>query len=807
MSAPYGEPRDRFNKVYQSTLVNGVDFIEVLESDPNTLRVHFINATVQPLQTLQASITGGDSIPTVEVAPSAAADWSLDAYNRPLLALHLPEGAGDFSNYTLTLDPITAGQDTLIDRYFDSVLFSFKAFCPSDFDCATPPETCPPPDASANIDYTAKDFNSFVAALGAYSALNYPSWQERSKADFGTVMMEAMSALADEFSYYQDRVAAEATLATATQARSLVSLARLVDYEPAPTQSATTTLLCTVAGPGGVPAGVRVTANGADGGAIAFEIGVGLNDTTIYPASTGWNFPISAFWWDDSSRCLKPGATEMWVVGADHNFVVGMQLLIQTDLPGQSLRQIVTITEIEISVDKLYPNPQTGAGPPTPVTRLVWTAADKITDERNLTLTNVGGNLLPATQGLRITEAFAITHAPPSQQGARLAIARRGPNATDANPNFVYRWPLAQSPVAWLPPPPNAVGSPLTAANALYPEIQLQQTLPNTQAWTFSNSLLNALATETAFTVDPVAWVPAATAPDGSVGFYEMSGDNGESLRFGDGTFGQPPNAGDMFAVIYRVSAGSAGNVAADSIAIVGPAWAGLVTTARNPFAATGGADAETPTHIRNIAPYQFQAVQFRNVRPADYIASAETLSWVYRAGSAFRWTGSWFSAFTTADPEGGDVISDAEHLLLVELLNRRRLAGYESFCPDPVYVSLDLLVVICVAATATGPQVEAAVLAALSDTSGANGAQGFFFADRFTFGTPLYRSSLEAAIQAVPGVNGVLSVRYRQRGVTVRWRPLPEVFPLAPDRILRVENNPDYPDRGVLKIITEGGQ
>src|ERR1700722_12571550 len=99
MSAPYGEPRDRFNKVYQSTLVNGVDFVEVLERDPNTLRVHFINATVQPLQTLQASITGGDSIPTVEVAPSAAADWSLDAYNRPLLALHLPEGAGDFSNY------------------------------------------------------------------------------------------------------------------------------------------------------------------------------------------------------------------------------------------------------------------------------------------------------------------------------------------------------------------------------------------------------------------------------------------------------------------------------------------------------------------------------------------------------------------------------------------------------------------------------------------------------------------------------------------------------------------------------------
>ena len=46
--------------------------------------------------------------------------------------------------------------------------------------------------------------------------------------------MEALAALADELSYYQDRVAAEATLPTATQRLSAVRHARLVDYEPAP---------------------------------------------------------------------------------------------------------------------------------------------------------------------------------------------------------------------------------------------------------------------------------------------------------------------------------------------------------------------------------------------------------------------------------------------------------------------------------------------------------------------------------------------------------------------------------------------
>jgi hypothetical protein len=805
MSSTLSEPRDRFNQVFTSTLVNGIDYIELVAGNPAELRVHFINGNVKPLAALQAVISGGDSVPSVPVKPTdPLQDWSTDADGRPLLTLHLPSGTGDFSEYTLTLTPATAGQDTLLDRYFASVQFSFKVFCDSDFDCAPPPHSCPPPDVPIpNIDYTAKDFNSFKQALGAFSAQNYPNWQERSEADLGMVVMEALSALADEFSYYQDRVAAEATLATATQRRSLVSLARLVDYEPAPVQSATAVLLCTVA-TSGIAAGIRVSANGPDGGMVPFEIGTGLNDTSIYTVSPAWNFPIRAYWWDDSERCLKCGATEMWVLGNDQNFALGMQLLIQTDLPGESLRQIVTITEIELSEDSIYPNPATGTLP-TPVTRLAWSAADALTAERNLTSTYVGGNLLPATQGLRVSESFAITTAP--RPGIPLAIARWGPNATEASPNFVYRRPLAQSPVAWLPPPPSANASPLTAANALAPEIRLQQTLPTTQPWSFTSSLLNALSTETAFTLDPVAWTVAATKPDGSAAFYEMSGDKGESIRFGDGSFGLPPSPGDQFTMIYRISLGSAGNVAANSITAIDPIWLGLLAAATNPFPASGGADAETATHIRNIAPFQFQATQFRDVRPEDYIASAETLPWVYRAGSAFRWTGSWFSAFTVVDPEGTDVISPTEHLQLVELLNRRRLAGYESFAPAPVYVSLDLLVEICVAQGAAGPGVEAAVLAALSDKGSATGPQSFFFADRFTFGTPLYRSALESAIQAVPGVNGVLSIHYRERGVTNRWRSLPEAFPLAPDRILRIQNDLDYPDHGTLKVVTEGGQ
>ena len=193
---------------------------------------------------MTAAITGGDSVPTVALKPINAGDWSTDAEARPLLTL-TALADGDFSNYTLT---ITAPK---LDLILDSTVFSFKATCPSDFDCAPPPIACPPSTVQVPpIDYLSRDFQSFQQALLAFSSLRYPNWVERSEADFGMMMSEVLSAVGDELSYLQDRVAAEATLSTATQRRSLVSLARLVDYEPQPATSATTILQCNVAANG-----------------------------------------------------------------------------------------------------------------------------------------------------------------------------------------------------------------------------------------------------------------------------------------------------------------------------------------------------------------------------------------------------------------------------------------------------------------------------------------------------------------------------------------------------------------------------
>jgi hypothetical protein len=784
------EPRDRFTELLKSTTLNGIDFVELDAGDPAVLRVHFLNAVTVATPGIAATITGGDRIPSIAVAPiDNATDWSVDADGRPLLTLHVG-GQGDFSDYTLS---ITGAP---LDIFYASTRFSFKALCPSDFDCAPAPPFCPPDDTPLPpIDYLAKDYLTFRQALSDFSALRYPDWKERSEADFGMMMLEALSAVGDELSYLQDRVAAEATLETATQRRSLVSLARLVDYEPRPAMSGTTTIQCNVSATA-LPAGLRIRATTPDGRPVPFEIGTGLTDATQYVVSPLWNDGIQPYWFDDSQLCLLRGSLEMWVQGTGFGFSKGQALLIQTELPGESIRQIVHLTEVGFeTVDPLFPP----GGPPTPVTRIRWGADDALLRDRDLRTTRLAGNLLPATQGERTIETFAIETAPPSQASAALAIARRGPNGSDAQPNVLYRFGLARTPLAWLA----GAGPSLPPA----PEIHLARRLPVAQDWIFSRSLLDADALEPAFTVDPVAWRAIAWGNDGRPTQQEIDGDQGVTVRFGDGVFGAPPAAEDLFDVSCRVGLGAEGNVAADSITAVDPAWSALVASARNPFPVTDGADAESAEHVRRMAPQAFRAVQFRAVRPEDYEAAAESLPWVQKAGTSFRWTGSWLTVFTAVDPKGTEQIALDEHLQLIELLNRRRLAGYESYAPLPRYVAIDLRITVCVLPEWLPGDVERGVLDRLGSAARPDGSTGFFFADRFTFGTPLYRSWLEAAIQAVPGVKGVLSVTYRRRGSLVVFIDLPEVLPLGTTEILRVNNDPDFPERGTIRVLPEGGR
>ena len=232
------------------------------------------------------------------------------------------------------------------------------------------------------------------------------------------------------------------------------------------------------------------------------------------------------------------------------------------------------------------------------------------------------------------------------------------------------------------------------------------------------------------------------------------------------------------------------------------------VVAVTNPFPSSGGVAAETPSELRQQAPEAFRAVTYRAVRPEDYAEAAERLPWVQRAGGVFRWTGSWLSAFVTPDPLDAFSLSTPHRRELEAWLDRFRQAGRETRVSDPVYADLDIEATVCVDASAYRDEVRRGIFDALFGAlcPSPNDPTPFFSPDNFTFGEPLYRSALEAAIQRVPGVCAVERMMLRRRGWTpwAEWTSL--TYSVASHEIVRVENDPRYPNRGSFRLVLTGG-
>jgi hypothetical protein len=775
---------DRAATLIASPVLNGIDFVEILTDGQKSLRVHFFN-TVEVSGTLAGdepiTITGGETIKRVKVRDPR---WEHDSRLRPILDFDVDE-PGDFSNYTLKI------RSPKLDRFYDHVLFSFKARCESNIDCATPPHICPPPAGDVPpIDYLAKDFLSFRKALSDFSALRYPEWQERSEADFGVMFMEALCAVADDLSAIQDRVNAEATLETATQRRSVVRHARLVDYEPRPAISSRVVLQFDVSGDGTIPCGVSVAALGADGTRVDFETGDGLGDTRTFGVSAKRNrgANLKPYIWDDRDKCLKSGSTEVWIAETNLGFQPGQRMVLDTraeldaDPP---LREAVTLTRVTPDVDTLL-NVQ--------LTHLEWSRDDALKADHDIGRTIIAGNLVPATQGRRAVERFRIPKPVLTAVEIatnRYAAARSAPGDGDTGSDPIqYLYTLGQAPLAWLAS---------SDGESFLPEVAVAEGVAPKQSWSWRRRIIDADASELAYTIEAFRLRLIQHNSDGNVS-DDYDGDGGETIRFGDGTFGAAPAEDAEFEVTYRVGDGARGNVATDSINSIAPGAPSLISAVTNPFPAHGGMEAETNERVRRLAPQAFRARQFRAVLSEDYSRAAETLPWVSKAGTGFRWTGSWLTVFTAADPHDVEEVSLERQSELVDLLNRYRLAGYESYALEPRYVSLDLQVRVCARPDAFRGDVETSVSEALS-------RETFFHPDHFTFGTALERSRLAAAIQEAAGVGGVLSIRFRRRGFSNAWSEMGDAVSVGRDEIVRVNNDPSRPERGSIRISVEGGK
>jgi Baseplate J-like protein len=822
--------------------LTGIDFVQVADPQVQTLlRVffHIDPDQITPPQivfppanpadvdfpiddVLIVSVSGGESLAEAEVVRATWTQATIAGQSRVFLEVEVAE-PGDFSIYRLTIN------SPRIDRFFNGVEFSFKQGCPSNLDCKLRQAECPPPElVDFPVDYLARDFTSLRSALLDFAAQRYPSWAEVIEADGGVMLAEVMAALGDEFSYIQDRFAREAYLETATQRRSLRWHTTLVDY-PIHDGLSATTLLAIEAKAGGafVPAGTRVWAILEGGSAVPFEIGEGLTDSGAFWVHDAWN-AIRAHIPDASQLCLPIGSTEIYLLGhfpdahlpnpsdvekgSDDGRWIGRMMLLESIPEDPSLpvrRHLVHIVEFEQGEDPLVLQGE----PPSPVlfTRVAWDAFEATPFELLLESTTACVNILPATAGETHTEYFAIGSIPDNaaEEVKAVSVEREGPcNELTGERSVTYLFSLSQSEkrgLGWLGELRNAK-----------PEMELSEVQPDTlvglRTWKYLPSLLEAGSGDHAFTLENGIWrtIFEVERFGRTFAHADYASGNGFTIRYGDGEFGLPPAEKSVFGVRYRTEVGTIANLPADSVNAIddpsglssAPTLAQAATGVRNPFAITSGVDPEDAAVVRQLAPEAFQVETFRAVRDEDYREHAEKVEGVQRAGARARWTGSWLTEFVAIDPFNAFSLTEQLRARVENALDRVRQVGREVFVNDPVYINVDLIIHICVEPTAfTGQVIERVIRALTVEKSGLYEKLPFFHPDNFTFGTPLYRAALEAAVQNVPGVRAVAAIQIQARGITGMRDFVETVFPVSESQILRLQNDPRFPERGSLRV------
>jgi hypothetical protein len=657
----------------------GFDFVEIGEKQTD-LAVTFLGKAPPNIERGNVRISGGRRIRDIVVTDLRVVrqrDPTLD--DRLEVTVDKP---GDFSTYSLRLVKLDEGgnqTDTPLDGFdprYASVDFSFKAGCPSDLDCKAdpvcPPETGPAPE----VNYLAKDYQSFRQLILDRLALIMPDWRERHIPDIGIMLVELLAYVGDQLSYYQDAVATEAYLDTARQRISVRRHARLVDYvmHEGCNARAWVTLASakdfSVAAkdvffgttfPGAPESRViksEDVAKAAPGSVVLFEPLVGDPDQAIdIVAAHG---EIRFYSWGDCECCLPKGATAATLVDSWQNIdgrgqqdrpageppgtkrtlrLKAGDVLIFEEVIGPKTgnpadadprhRQAVRLTKVTPAIDPLYHPFSSDYG--QPIVEIEWCSEDALTFPLCLSakmpppdcdcregISVARGNVILVHNSVPYEEPVGTVDSLPPEPVC----------ATDCEPAETlvtardFRPHLSQRPLTFSQPLPTCgcaceviVQDPRRAL----PWICLTGTSTPPQGAAASSSV--AASTKWRAKSDLLG-----SSIDDNDFVVEMDDDGVAWIRFGKGGEGRTPPAGTAFTARYGIGNGPIGNVGAETVLLVvfrQTLDTGGGLKVRNPLAATGGTAPEPVREVKMFAPQAFRKVRARAITADDYAALA----------------------------------------------------------------------------------------------------------------------------------------------------------------------------------------
>jgi hypothetical protein len=852
-------------RLVKGSPLNGIDYLEVVDREEpvqsqrqRRLRIFFVNPLSLALQALTPAnfrIDGGQR--TIGIRADAVVVHAADA-----LEIHV-NTRGDFSTYTLRV----VKADTNIpfpglDPELASIDFSFKVECPSPFDCKPACVCAAEVPPAPEIDYLAKDYASFRQLVLDRMAALLPDWRERNAADLGITLVEMLAYVGDHLSYRQDAIATEAYLGTALQRVSVRRHARLVDYKMhdgcnarvwvqvrlannAPAGGITLPRLRVETAPAVWTAalGEPVPARGLKlrrtqfltrvrpGGPVLDEseyerlvpqhqpaIFEPLHDARLFSEHNEMHFHT----WSDERCSLPRGAVRATLDGAFPNLARGDVLIFAEQigpLTGEPAdadprhRHAVRLTSVRASVDQLDGRA---------VTEIMWAPADalpfplclsSVREEDGVHLRDVSialGNIVLADHGGTLGKPEAIGTVPSANPVLALVGEQScGPCGGEkrASTPARIRFRLKEGPLTQAAPVARKkitdfAGTRLVLESNLSAAALIKGEFPS--------ALPAALLGDTR----GVPWKPQLDlltsdffAPEF---IAEIENDGRATIRFGDDENGMRPGEDTEFFATYRVGNGRDGNIGADSLAHLADVTlltnASFIEAVTNPLSARGGVGPETLDETRQYAPAAFRVPQ-RAVTPEDYATMSGRHPEVQHTAATLRWTGSWHTVFLTVDRLGGQPVDAPFESDLRAFLERYRMAGHDLEIDGPRQVALELALLVCVEPHYFRSDVLAALREVFSNRTQPDGARGFFHPDNFSFGGPVYLSAIFAAAQAVAGVRHVDVITLQRLGTPSDAAIQSGALSIGRLEIARLDNDPNMPERGVLRFEMKGGR
>jgi len=760
---------------------------------------------------------------------------------------------------------------TDFDPRYDRVEFSFKVDCPSDLDCKQAVVCPTEPNDEPDINYLAKDYASFRQLILDRLALVMPEWNERHVPDLGITLVEILAYAGDHLSYYQDAVATEAYLDTARKRISVRRHARLVDYPMHEGCNARTWICIETDSDVTLLAGdfyfttdlSEVLPNSAsvlntnDLSQIpssAYEIFEPMShqDIHLYRDHSEMHF----YTWGDKECCLPRGTTTATLVGElvtdipvqeepckstdnpedndppdnpeddDPANDTSQERLTKTETnsaklhlkPGDVLifveivgpetnhpgdadpkhRHAVRLTAVEAGIDPL--NGQ-------PVVEISWSEEDALPFPLCISVLGppphcdilqdvsiVCGNVIIVDHGKTVDEDLGKVPL------AETLECCTGPGILADTADIPGRYSPALKYV------------PLTFSEPLLEDAPASQILIQDVRKALPQLSLNATHPVTG----EAMWSPqqdllGSNADDRHV-VTETDNDGQAFLRFGNGEMGRQPDAGTAFHGTYRIGNGLAGNIGSDVIShlvLRKTQLSGVEIQVCNPLPARGGTTPEAIAEVKLFAPHSFRKKLQRAIIADDYaaIVQREFKDKVQRAAARLRWMGSWYEMLVAVDPYGEEE-ADAE--LLAEItrrLHRYRRIGHDLVVISARRVPLDIEMMVCVLPGYLRGHVKAVLLDQFSNRLLDNGQPGYFHVDNLSFGDDIYLSQLVAIAQSIQGVESVQLTKMQRLNELPNQEIENGVLPLGPFEIARLDNDPGFPENGILTLDMRGGR